>query len=553
MFPQCAGKIRRPPEVDQPMFNTLRAKLFFSLLLLNTVMACLVYYGSSELFQRGFKTYIRARVMESMSPVTDSLAAEFQKTGSWSALVATPARWEEIIRTATPLPMRARGGDMIVGEASPAGLAPGPMVGDAVIGFGGSAPLPGDPQPRLILRKDGVDLPPGAPFPPASTATPGTSPPSFAQRGPDPRNRFPAPPIERMLLLDDQQRILIGAREEGSDLVERPIVVEGRTVGYFGIEGPKEFLEGLDRGLIIQLTRSFGLIAAGMLFATIVAVALVAWFTTRPLRALTQGADALGHGDYDVTVSVKGNDELGVLARSFNSLATALREARQARRRQIADLAHELRTPISVLRGELEALEDGIRPLDRKSVQSLTLEMTRLTRLVDDLQLLSLSDANALLLHFGDVDLAEAVQDSIAASKGALSKGRLEVSVEVANTAVVRADEQRLGQLLANLMQNSLRYTDPDGRVRIAIARHGATAELVWEDSAPAVADHELVRLSDRLFRVDGSRSRASGGAGLGLSIARAIVEAHGGRMQASRSPLGGLRWTIELPIAEGA
>jgi two-component system sensor histidine kinase BaeS len=162
---------------------------------------------------------------------------------------------------------------------------------------------------------------------------------------------------------------------------------------------------------------------------------------------------------------------------------------------------------------------------------------------------LSLSDLGALSYRFAALDLAELVRDGLDASRQTIAERELAVELFLAPDLAIRGDGARLGQVFGNLLQNTLRYTDPPRRLRIALTRQEKRARLVWEDSPPGVDPRHLASLTERLYRVDESRARASGGTGLGLAIARAIIEDHGGRLEGEPSPLGGLRWNIEFPL----
>jgi two-component system sensor histidine kinase BaeS len=174
----------------------------------------------------------------------------------------------------------------------------------------------------------------------------------------------------------------------------------------------------------------------------------------------------------------------------------------------------------------------------------------QLTRLVEDLRLLSLSDLGALTCRKEPTDLAELIDDALAVGRAAMQDKQLAVQLQVSPGITVEADADRLAQVFRNLLQNTLRYSESPARLRISTVVDGRDARIDWEDSPPGVGDKDLQRLTERLFRVDDSRSRASGGSGLGLAIVKAIVEAHGGRMQAAHSDLGGLRWSIWLPLS---
>jgi len=290
-----------------------------------------------------------------------------------------------------------------------------------------------------------------------------------------------------------------------------------------------------------------------MLGASLLLGAGLAHWLARRVRTLARGAEALIRGDYAVRIPDAGGDELAHLARDFNTLAETLAATRRARSQWIADIAHELRTPLAVLRGEIEALQDGVRPLGEASLGSLAQEVSHLGRLVEDLHTLSLADVGALSYHKEPLDVAELADEAIAAQRRVLDQKGLAVELALERGATVLADETRLAQVLGNLLQNTLRYTDAPGKLAVAVRRDGERVVLDWQDSSPGVPEADLPRLTERLYRVEVSRSRAGGGSGLGLAIVKAIVEAHGGTLVARASRLGGLALEVALPAARSA
>jgi two-component system sensor histidine kinase BaeS len=353
----------------------------------------------------------------------------------------------------------------------------------------------------------------------------------------------------RLLLFDANRELLIGRPEMADEAQLRAIEVDGRTVGHLGFVPRLRMVESLEKLFSAQQQRRYAAIATGMLAAALLVGALIAWWLSRRVRRLGLGAAALIRGDYDARVSVDGHDELARLAGDLNRLAETLAAARSARQRWIGDIAHELRTPLATLRAEIEALEDGVRALDAASLSSLAQEVGQLTRLVEDLHMLSMSDLGALSYRMEPVDLGELIDEVVQLHRHRLAEHGIEAQTELQEGARVFADQARLTQVFANLLQNTVRYTDSPGRLKVALSCRAGRAAVCWDDSAPGVAAQDLPRLTDRLFRLDASRSRAGGGTGLGLAIAEAIVAAHGGSMKASASELGGLRWTIELPL----
>jgi two-component system sensor histidine kinase BaeS len=251
-------------------------------------------------------------------------------------------------------------------------------------------------------------------------------------------------------------------------------------------------------------------------------------------------------------VPVSSSDELGRLAGDFNAMALTLEMNEKARRQWLADISHELRTPLAVLQGEIEALLDGIRTVTPETIRSLHAETLRLNRLVNDLYQLSLSDLGTLSYHKEDLDPAVVLRDSVDSFRSEFDRKsiRLEADIPDRTDATVFADPERLSQLFANLLDNSLKYTDAGGMlvVRLRGGSNGVTVE--FEDSAPGVPGEALGRLFDRLYRVEGSRARESGGAGLGLAICKNIVEAHAGTITAQASPRGGILIRIVLSAA---
>jgi two-component system sensor histidine kinase BaeS len=357
------------------------------------------------------------------------------------------------------------------------------------------------------------------------------------------------PPVAidpRLMLFDAQRDLLIGRPEAAAKAVLKPIALERKTVGYLGYLPRPEVLESIERLYLSRQHGTFAAIGLGMLAAALLLGAgLSTWLAGR-IHRLAEATHGLIRGNYGVRLKAEGHDELASLASDINTLAQTLDAARQARQQWIADIAHELRTPLSVLRGEIEALQDGVRPLTQEAVGSLAHEASRLARLVEDLHLLSLSDLGALRYNMEPLDLGEVVEEVLEGHKRALAQKGLTLEFSISESISIRGDEGRLAQVFANLLQNSLRYTDAPGTIAVRVE---PDARVIWEDSAPGVAQADLPRLTERLYRVEGSRSRAGGGSGLGLAIVRAIVEAHGGTLAARASPLGGLR--IELAFAK--
>jgi two-component system sensor histidine kinase BaeS len=260
----------------------------------------------------------------------------------------------------------------------------------------------------------------------------------------------------------------------------------------------------------------------------------------------------LAEGRFDVRLDASRSDELGELARHFNTLAHQLESAESARRQWVADTSHELRTPLAVLRAQLEAIQDGVRSAGPQTVDAMLRQVLSLNRLIDELYALARADVGALDLRLEPIDLWQLASAQAQAFEARLEAKGLALDLAPAPAparATVLLDPDRMRQVLDNLLENSLRYTTLGGRVRLSADTDGATLHLHLEDSAPGVPEQALARLAQRFYRVDASRSRAHGGAGLGLALCRRLLEAQGASLAFAHSPLGGLRATISIAV----
>jgi two-component system, OmpR family, sensor histidine kinase BaeS len=330
--------------------------------------------------------------------------------------------------------------------------------------------------------------------------------------------------------------------------VKLPIHVDGHQVGSLVFLPLPQLESSYDLDFAQSQLRSGVVTALVVLLLATLASMIFARRLGLPLRWMADRAKRIADGDYAARVAMDRGDEIGELGRDFDAMAEALQRNREARQRWTAEISHELRTPIAVMRAELDALEDGVRQFDAQALHSLSAETERLTRLVEDLYQLSLADAGALAYRFESQDLAELLREALATQAKALDKAGLMLETELVASAPVEADAGRLGQLWANLAANSCRYTDRGGRVRVSLQAGPGHWRLVWEDSTPGVPEAALSQLFDPLYRVDASRSRALAGAGLGLAIVRRIVDAHGARIWAEASNLGGVSIVVEWP-----
>lgn len=321
------------------------------------------------------------------------------------------------------------------------------------------------------------------------------------------------------------------------------------TIGSLGFRPPREMMERMESRFLERQQRNLVLIVISLCVASLLLAGGLSWWLGRRTRALAGATLRLTEGDYHTHLPERGRDELSRLARDFNVLAATLEASRDARARWVSDTAHELRTPLAVLRGEIEAMQDGIRPLNQENLGSLAQEVGQLERLVADLRLLSQSDAGALDIQLAPMDLSDCLASRLDDADRWLVESGLALTEKIEPGIMIRGDAQRLRQLWNNLLDNSCAYTQPPGELGVTLTTQQGMAVVTWEDSTPGVPEGELARLTERLYRVEGSRNRASGGSGLGLSIASALVNAHGATLTPSASTLGGLRWTLRFPL----
>ncbi len=369
---------------------------------------------------------------------------------------------------------------------------------------------------------------------------------------PERRDGFGPPMPPRALVYDASQQRVVGDADPAAEMKRHAITANGKVVGWLASPIRQTAFDFADHRFQEQQWRA----SASVALIAMALAAVVAWFLARgllaPVKRLAIATRKLADGEYATRVTATSTDELGGLTDDFNRLGNALEKHEASRRNFMADVSHELRTPLAVLKGELEALEDGVRTVSPETIRSLQAEVARLGKLVNDIHDLSLADVGGLAYHFKPFDLGEALREAMQHAGARFATAGLALDLAIpAHPIFMRGDAERLAQLFANLAENSLRYTDAGGRVRVALRREDNHAVIDWEDSKPGVPEAALPRLFERLFRVEGSRSRERGGSGLGLAICRSIAEAHGGSIVARASDLGGLRVILRLPLSE--
>jgi two-component system, OmpR family, sensor histidine kinase BaeS len=372
----------------------------------------------------------------------------------------------------------------------------------------------------------------------------------------------PSPHMRRQpfVLANENGRIIIpsGPYRRGEQLSKTAledgtrITEDGEVIGFFiPVRAP---FEGQPRELEF-IQRINRLLLYGALIGAVIALLLGVFLSrtlTRPIRELTQATHAVSGGDLSQQVTVHSNDELGELAQAFNKMSSQLSRSVNARKQMTADIAHELRTPLSLIIGHAEAVHDGVLPPTRENFEIIREEATRLEHLVNDLRILSLADAGELSISLQTVEPQRLLQD--VASAYQYQAQRKDVSLEMdipAPLPNIEVDPGRMTQVLTNILDNALRHTPDGGKIVLSAREVDDQVKLAVQDSGPGLKNEDLERIFDRFYRTDASRQREdahAAGSGLGLAIARSIVQAHGGQLSAESEEGTGLKIIISLP-----
>jgi signal transduction histidine kinase len=364
----------------------------------------------------------------------------------------------------------------------------------------------------------------------------------------------------RVLLTDADERVVFDSAGEleGRILPLRfrsagvPVNARGERVGSIAVIPSDDQRQANERQFVRAL---FGIVLIGSLTAMVgalIAAALVAGRLSRPVQSLTLAARRIAAGQTHAPIAPPADPELAELAGAFNSMATELERQEALRREMIADIAHELRTPLSVVRLQVESMEDGIVPAEPRTLAALGAEIDLLGRLIDDLRLLSLADAGQLSLALDAVDPRAALEHVAgSAAMQAQQRGIVLRVLPGAPLPAVRADPQRLAQILGNLLENALRYTPVGGSVSLSAELTSAPDMVCFtvQDTGPGMSPEETARIFERFYRADRARTRETGGSGLGLAIVQRLAVAQGGSVSVVSAVGRGSSFRVFLPV----
>ncbi len=331
-----------------------------------------------------------------------------------------------------------------------------------------------------------------------------------------------------------------------------PIKVNGKTVGTMVTRQPEVRVNPAETAFLDRVKQLYILGGAGVILLALLLAFLLSRTFTRPIRELTAATRAVSAGKLTQEVPVRSRDELGELSASFNRMNRDLVRSNELRRQMTADIAHELRTPVSVILGHAEGVHDGVLKPTRATFEIIRDEASRLEHLIEDLRTLSRADAGELTIDRRTVSPAKLLQAVQAVNNHRAMQKGISIQTEIpSDLPPVSVDPDRMMQVLSNTVDNALRYTPDGGSIVLSAGTFDGSLEIRVQDSGPGVPETELEHIFDRFYRADHSRQRDEGGSGLGLAIARSLVEKHNGRIRAESTPGQGLTIVIQLPVEE--
>ncbi len=350
----------------------------------------------------------------------------------------------------------------------------------------------------------------------------------------------------RLSLYDANRQFVVGEPTD-EEISYRPIMVNNEIVGYLGLKPVLEQDDALSINFFSKQTRYLLLVYALTFIASLIAALLLATYFKKPIQRLLMGTRELTKGNYQYQVAVNRNDELGDLSNELNELAVILDQHETSRRQWVADTSHELKTPLAVLQAQIEAMQDGIRKPTPEHFASMLNQVSSLKKLTKDLADLAQADAQQLNCYLTTINPWDVVVQEVESFKPKFEKAQLKITAS-GEGSTLQLDIDRFKQIMVNLLGNSIRYTEAGGEVHVHTEQDDQQWTVYVDDSPFGLTDEQLARLGERFYRVDDSRTRATGGTGLGLALSVKIARALGGELSFAHSPLGGLRCKLTFP-----
>ncbi|WP_293738244.1 sensor histidine kinase efflux regulator BaeS [uncultured Acinetobacter sp.] len=350
----------------------------------------------------------------------------------------------------------------------------------------------------------------------------------------------------RLSLYDEKHQFIVG--EPATDQIAyRPILVDQKVVGYLGLKPVLDQDDASSINFFSNQKRYLLLVYALTVLSSLVAALLMAAYFKKPIQRLLNATLELTRGNYQHQVVIKRNDELGDLSNQLNHLADILHQHEESRRQWVADTSHELKTPLAVLQAQIEAMQDGIRKATPEHLDAMMRQVSSLKKLTQDLADLAQADAQQLKCYFAEVNPWDVVLQEVENFRSTFEQNQLEVTLSGEGISL-SLDRDRFKQIIVNLLGNCVRYTEQGGKIQIHTQQNEHEWILYVDDSPFGVSDEQLARLGERFYRVDDSRTRSTGGTGLGLALSCKLAQALGGSLTFNHSPLGGLRCVLTFP-----
>lgn len=492
----------------------IQSKLFLILfsysLLLVSSLVLLMQWSIGQ----GMVEYVNTKEVETLKPLVADFAKEYQKENSWLKMRGQHRKFDELIFS------KLKDSELI----------------------------PPPDRPRFPLHRPLNNIPDV----PLQRNNNQNQQWRAAETGAHP----PPPKIPaNYALLDMNENLIAGYYSEDLEYNTSAIIVDEVIVGFFAVSKRNELTKGYELDFIEQQQSYLWVIA----FVTMIFVALATLPLARhlvgPIKLIARGMHQLTQGNYQYNIHLQRLDEIGELSRDFNELALTLDENESTRKRWLANISHELRTPVAIFRGELEAMLDDVRPLTKKNIGAANDEVKHLQNLIDDLHQLTSAGIGGMQYRKKTEDLISLLNSEVDKYSSYLADAGIQFEVEIGRAqADIFADKTRLCQLFENIVNNCIKYAEASVlKITLNVDETAVKplANIKFEDNGVGVAKHHLPHLFEHLYRIENSRNRKTGGTGLGLSICAHIVAAHQGEIFAEQSGLGGLAIVVKLPLSK--
>ncbi len=486
----------------------LRYKFFIAFLTTSCLIVVLLIGIMQFFVYRNFADFVNQTELAKLDDLVNALAEDYQKNNGWDSFKQNPRYFVRIL-------------DQTLPNKNDKGHRPPHLLSE----FREMQ----KPERRSNKRPDRQSHFRPPPPPPPDQSNPGT----------------------RLCLFDINKEYVAGPIDRNDKFTFREITANNNIIGWLGLKIVSDIRHPLEAGFFKAQKKAFYIMGAGIFILAVFISFLLSRHLLAPIRELVKGTKAMTSFDFDTRIIVNSKDELGRLAADFNNMAKTLKHYEKIRKSWISDISHELRTPISILKGKVEAFQDGIRKVTPDSLSYLHNDIIRLEKLVEDLHLLSLADSENILIRKKKIQPLKILKATLGSFQLRLEKQSINVQTDLSADSdfSLFGSKEQIERLFSNLIENTLRYTDSPGELAIAHSINEEWFKLYFEDSSPGVPDDSLSLIFNRLYRAEKSRNRALGGSGLGLSICKQIVVNHNGVIMSDHSKQGGLKITIKLPL----